>query len=83
MLHGDSEGVQDVPENGAPYCLPLGQLNFCFKGEQVPRDGFWHRERSHARRLSIPHDINIVVAALARAVLELVCETQEARHEMS
>ena len=82
MVHVDYEGIRDGPENGTPHCSPLGQLTFCSKGEQVPRDGFWHRERSHARRLHIPHDMNIVVDAVARVLLEVVCGTQEARHKM-
>ena len=56
-VYGDFTGVQDVPEHVSPHLSPLGQPTVCTKGDKVYREGVRHRERVHARRPCVPHDI--------------------------
>ena len=56
-VHGNSVGVRDGPEHGAPNFPSLGQPHFCPQVKTVPRNSFWDRERSHVRRPCVPHEI--------------------------
>ena len=56
-MNGDSAGIRDGAENGAPNCASLGQPHVSPEGKEVPRDAVRHWKRSHARRKCVPHDI--------------------------
>ena len=81
-MHGDYGGVQDGTEHDAPNCPSLGKPHFSPQGKKFPKDAVRHGERSHARRPRPPMIFNIVVDAVVRATLEVVCGPQKAQHGM-
>ena len=79
-MHGYSAGIRDGAKNGAPNCASLDNLMFVQKAKRFLGTPFGTGRVFTQGDPNYPMILNIVVDAVARATLEVVCGPQEARH---
>ena len=76
MVHGDSVGVWDGIEHGAPNCPSLGNLIFVPKANRFLWLPFGTGRGVTQGHPAFPMIFNIFVDAVVRATLEVVCGPQ-------
>ena len=82
-MHGDSTGVRNGLEHGLPNFPSPEKPHFPPKAKRFLRTAFGMGRRVTQGNPTSPMIFYIVVDVVVRAVLEVVCRPQEARHRMS